>query len=160
MFETTWLFKRRSEDQARDSGNHVRGDVKDAKNLSSELMQDIIVKNVQPRLQKHAGGIMLLRYWNWLSYLIQKFYWRSKCTKRSSRFLHRFHYAWKTMLERSLQTNGTFLMEHLLMISSMHFPLACVGFWMVRELKLKAATMETNTQLDYWKSICIKDWLN
>ena len=41
-------------DQARDTGNHVRGDVEDAMNLSSELMQDLSVKNVQPRLQKHA----------------------------------------------------------------------------------------------------------
>jgi hypothetical protein len=41
-------------DQARDTGNHVRGDVEDAMNLSSELMQDLLVKNVQPRLQKHA----------------------------------------------------------------------------------------------------------
>jgi len=49
-------------DQARDSGNHVRGDVEDAKNLSSELMQNITVKNVQPRLQKHAEGIILVRY--------------------------------------------------------------------------------------------------
>ena len=49
-------------DQARDSGNHVRGDVEVAKNLSSELMQNITVKNVQPRLQKHAEGIILVRY--------------------------------------------------------------------------------------------------
>ena len=49
-------------DQARDSGNHVRGDVEVAENLSSELMQNITVKNVQPRLQKHAEGIILVRY--------------------------------------------------------------------------------------------------
>lgn len=42
------------EDRASNLDNRVRGDAEDAPDLTSAIMQDMLVKNVQPRLQKHA----------------------------------------------------------------------------------------------------------